>query len=143
MVELSRSKAIRLKCLDCCGGSCADVRRCSVTGCPLFPYRFGNTIHALNSEAAVNSTKPCYLYFISDGEKVKIGISEDVKRRIENLQSANHKRLTVLETRCFRNRYYAKKKEKQLHEQYKDFCVGGEWFDILNTRGEIKCRKLN
>ena len=31
--------AIRLKCLDCCGGSLREVWNCASTGCPLFRFR--------------------------------------------------------------------------------------------------------
>ena len=34
-------KAIRRKCLDCSGGSKAEVADCLVRQCPLFPFRFG------------------------------------------------------------------------------------------------------
>lgn len=34
-------KAIREKCLDCCGGSAFEVRECPVSACPLHIYRFG------------------------------------------------------------------------------------------------------
>jgi hypothetical protein len=40
--ELTPLKAIREKCLDCCVGSRAEVRRCNITDCPVFPYRFGH-----------------------------------------------------------------------------------------------------
>ncbi len=33
-------KAIRAKCLDCCGTS-HEVRLCTIEKCPLYPYRFG------------------------------------------------------------------------------------------------------
>lgn len=39
--RVSRSKAIRLKCLDCCCGQFAEVRMCSATECPLWRYRMG------------------------------------------------------------------------------------------------------
>ena len=39
--RLTRGKAIRLKCLDCCCGSSAEVRRCSSVKCPLWRYRMG------------------------------------------------------------------------------------------------------
>ena len=39
--RVSRSKAIRLKCLDCCCGQSAEVRRCPATECPLWRYRMG------------------------------------------------------------------------------------------------------
>ena len=31
--------AIRAHCLECSGGSRAEVRRCKVDGCALWPYR--------------------------------------------------------------------------------------------------------
>ena len=40
--RITRSKAIRLKCLDCCGGYSAEVRRCPAVNCSLWRYRMGN-----------------------------------------------------------------------------------------------------
>ena len=40
--RITRGKAIRLKCLDCCGGNNAEVRRCPATNCPLWRYRMGS-----------------------------------------------------------------------------------------------------
>lgn len=34
-------RAIRLKCLDCCCGSSAEVRLCVQHDCPLWPVRLG------------------------------------------------------------------------------------------------------
>jgi hypothetical protein len=39
--RLTRAKAIRAKCLDCCCGQAVEVRLCTVQKCPLFPYRMG------------------------------------------------------------------------------------------------------
>ena len=39
--RLTRRAAIRAKCLDCSGNNRAEVRRCPVIGCPLWPYRRG------------------------------------------------------------------------------------------------------
>lgn len=41
MERLSRSKAIRMKCLDCCADQLAEVRKCPATNCPLWRYRMG------------------------------------------------------------------------------------------------------
>jgi hypothetical protein len=41
MDRLSRTKAIRMKCLDCSGGQQAEVRKCPATNCPLWRYRMG------------------------------------------------------------------------------------------------------
>ena len=40
----SRKKAIREKCIDCCGGVRAEVRRWPATRCPLWPFRMGTEI---------------------------------------------------------------------------------------------------
>lgn len=34
-------KAIRLKCIDCCCGSAAEVKFCPAYNCPLHDFRFG------------------------------------------------------------------------------------------------------
>ncbi len=34
-------QSIRAKCLECSAGSAKEVRVCSITDCPLYPYRFG------------------------------------------------------------------------------------------------------
>ncbi len=41
MERLTRSKAIRAKCLDCCGGQAKEVRLCPRYKCSLFAYRMG------------------------------------------------------------------------------------------------------
>lgn len=37
----SPAKAIRAKCIDCCGGSMAEVKLCEIEDCALHPFRFG------------------------------------------------------------------------------------------------------
>jgi hypothetical protein len=41
MKSLTRAKAIRAKCLDCCVFQRKEVRLCPATDCVLWPYRFG------------------------------------------------------------------------------------------------------
>ncbi len=38
---VSPGKAIRAKCLDCCGGVAREVDRCRVVKCALHPFRLG------------------------------------------------------------------------------------------------------
>lgn len=51
LIELGCSKqpllsVIRAKCIDCCAGNAAEVRRCGMIDCPLWPYRMGtNPFH--------------------------------------------------------------------------------------------------
>ncbi len=39
---LTPIKAIRAKCIDCCCGNLAEVRRCEAVNCPIHPYRMGH-----------------------------------------------------------------------------------------------------
>jgi len=41
MKRLTPVKAIRAYCIDCSGGNRAEVKRCELDDCPLFPYRMG------------------------------------------------------------------------------------------------------
>ena len=41
VVELNRRRAIRERCLNCSGWYTAEVRNCSFTDCPLYPFRSG------------------------------------------------------------------------------------------------------
>jgi hypothetical protein len=34
-------KAIRAKCVDCCGGQASEVRKCVAVTCPLWAFRMG------------------------------------------------------------------------------------------------------
>jgi hypothetical protein len=36
---MSALKAIRMHCIDCCGGEIGEVRKCSATACPSWPFR--------------------------------------------------------------------------------------------------------
>lgn len=51
----SMARAIKEKCLDCCGDVRVEVRDCTMVNCPLFPYRFGK-----NPKAAINSLEKYY-----------------------------------------------------------------------------------
>jgi len=41
--QITRSKAIRLKCMDCCGFQNNEVRNCPATYCALWPFRMGGS----------------------------------------------------------------------------------------------------
>lgn len=38
-------KAIRAHCLDCSGGDASEARKCTATGCPLWPLRMGKNVY--------------------------------------------------------------------------------------------------
>lgn len=39
--RVTKGKAIRLKCLDCCCGVANEIKLCHTLTCPLWPYRMG------------------------------------------------------------------------------------------------------
>jgi hypothetical protein len=41
-MKLTPLKAIRVKCRECCNWSLREVRLCTCTKCPLYPYRMGH-----------------------------------------------------------------------------------------------------
>lgn len=63
------------------------------------------------------------VYFIKSGSQIKIGIAVDPVRRMASLQTAQAKRLRLLGT-CAGGR----EKERELHDQFKDARMRGEWF---------------
>ena len=50
MERLTRSKAIRAKCIDCCCGLKHEVKKCTATNCPLWNYRLGTEIVENNED---------------------------------------------------------------------------------------------
>lgn len=58
MKVLRPLKAIRVKCIDCCGGSSREVQLCEIQDCPLFPYRFGKRPSRVRREIATRPSFP-------------------------------------------------------------------------------------
>ena len=61
-VRLARSRAIRLKCLDCCCGSSHEVRICSIKTCALWRYRLGKELRDELYQLAHSTSKNGALY---------------------------------------------------------------------------------
>ena len=40
--KITPMSAIRAKCIECCCGNAAEVRRCEIADCALHPYRSGH-----------------------------------------------------------------------------------------------------
>ena len=68
-MKLTRSKAIRLKCLDCCCGSAHEVKLCTCDSCPLFPYRFGRNPKEEQELKAMAKIESDYLKNKSESQK--------------------------------------------------------------------------
>lgn len=54
-------KAIKTKCLDCCGGERAEVKKCTVASCALFAFRDGHNPNRKGMTSEQKSTKASHL----------------------------------------------------------------------------------
>lgn len=75
------------------------------------------------------------VYFISDGEAVKIGISKNPTKRLAQLQTGHPRRLSILATLPG-----GADEEMQLHGRFREHRLHGEWFgDCPEIRSYIAC----
>jgi len=78
--------------------------------------------------------KITYLYFLhleADNDKCafKIGITNDIKNRIQALQTQNpHNEIMLYHREAFENRNDARAAEKILHQCFQSHKIRGEWF---------------
>jgi hypothetical protein len=56
--QRSLLKIIRTKCYECSSGSVAEVRKCPVVNCPLWPLRFGVRPKAWRSTHVGTAVRP-------------------------------------------------------------------------------------
>jgi hypothetical protein len=62
--NMSRRKAIRLKCLDCSGYECSEVAHCQITNCPLYPLR--SRVGKQNPKGRERAIKAYCLFCMND-----------------------------------------------------------------------------
>lgn len=70
-----------------------------------------------------------YVYFISDGDYVKIGVATHVNERLRQLQTGNPRKLTLIKVLKSEKPYEL---ENNLHDIFEKYRVNGEWFNILS-----------
>ena len=75
------------------------------------------------------SVGSCFVYFISCEESLKIGIANDVQKRLKQLQTGSSSKLNIIHVIPFKSRKEAMKKERELHKKYGAFRLEGEWFE--------------
>lgn len=71
-----------------------------------------------------------YVYLITSGKAVKIGIADDPYKRLSNLQTAHHEYLRICCTFLCKDRKTAAKLEEILHARYAPKRLRGEWFNL-------------
>ena len=81
-----------------------------------------------------------YLYFIRAGNRgaIKIGIANNIERRVATLQTGNPFKLNVIALIPCDSRQHAAELEKQIHRFFVKQNIRGEWF-----QGNIDFRKIH
>lgn len=86
--------------------------------------------------AFVPTAKPggSFVYAVGDGHgNVKIGVAEDVHKRIRQLQTGNPNRLYLISFVCLASRQQADRVEREAHSFYSHDRVSGEWFSLSDA----------
>ena len=81
---------------------------------------------ALKNNGEYGST----VYFISDGDCIKIGKSDNVERRLKEFQTGNSKKLSVVRTIPCKSPKEAYDLEFFFHKMFKPFKQNGEWYKL-------------
>lgn len=69
-------KAIREKCIDCCGGSTLEVKECTAESCPIYPFRFGKNPFRQKRELT-EEQKKAVGDRLREARKINAGSEED------------------------------------------------------------------
>lgn len=82
----------------------------------------------------VNYKKPKYIYLFECGHTYKIGVTDNIKRRMHQLDTKPFELTLVTQTKNLIKDAY--KWEKFLHDTYSEDNLNGEWFYL--TESQIK-----
>lgn len=102
-------------------------------------------LQGVNDEVMYAEDVGICVYFITDGEYVKIGISNSLSLRISHLQIGNPRELKPLHIIPVSDLKEALALEKDLHNYFSKKKVRGEWFsisekDILTAKTKFQYR---
>lgn len=92
MKRLTRGRAIRAKCLDCCAGSAPEVRRCDLKQCALWRFRLGKEIDDQNPSGTRKAEKQAVAHEIGG----KNGNEQQTDRLIRSTSAGIHRNTRLL-----------------------------------------------
>lgn len=84
------------------------------------------------------NNKCTHLYVLRCGERLKIGVTQDIEQRILSLQTGNPDKI---ELEYIEERLNPHKAEKFLHRHFQKHKVSGEWFEGISLH-EIRVRLM-
>lgn len=89
------------------------------------------TLDDILNQPKKKRSKPQFLYIISCGDLIKIGVTNNIEQRLVTLQTGNPHEM-ILEH--FERKNEAYKIEAYLHRIFEPYKVRGEWFKGITIR---------
>lgn len=85
------------------------------------------------------ATKPTFIYVIANDVQIKVGISNNVPKRLKSLQTGCATVLKLLKEYEVGDRSLALKLERQIHKMFflRRCRHNGEWFDLNSSHIEV------
>ena len=78
------------------------------------------------------------VYFILAGDRIKIGYSQDPRKRLLDMQVGSPVELTLLHVISCPTRSHQRLVERQLHEKFAALRVHGEWFRAAGIQAYVR-----
>jgi hypothetical protein len=74
-----------------------------------------------------------FIYVVGpdSGFPCKVGVAENVKKRLSGLQTGNWEKLYIYHTEEMNSKSDAYRTEKIIHKRLKEHNINGEWFNLL------------
>jgi hypothetical protein len=88
------------------------------------------------AEIALNDEWGSNVYFISDGQFIKIGKANNVEKRMKELQIGNPHKLKILKIIKCSNEHSAYELERFFHSILHSVNKSGEWFHLSMKEGD-------
>lgn len=82
------------------------------------------------------ANKSTHLYVLSCGARLKIGVTNDIDKRIKTLSTGNPEPIKL---EYIEERYLPHKAEKYLHRRFHKQRVSGEWFEGITIQQIRSC----
>lgn len=98
-----------------------------------FPYFIENLLPGV----VCDENPKAYVYFITDGEFVKIGVSDNPTTRAAEIQTGSPREIIVICAIPCKTKSAAFNLENKLHSVYDFAHVRGEWFNIYNLIDKV------
>ena len=101
-----------------------------------FEKMISDAIDSYSTMTPYTYTHGVWVYFICDGEYVKIGVAKNIESRVKQLQTGNAKKLFVKCKIPCKTSVAAYFLENELHHLFSEYQLQGEWFDVLRFTEE-------